>query len=112
MVWAPEWMGLGNLLYLSHWAYSQNLGEGSTKILLHPDREASLRMFPVLRDELFVRPREVRFTDRRVMPWSGVPPETKYPERFDNPNLMPFIRSLVLPDSPILGYEGHLQRFL
>lgn len=67
VAWVPEWMNLGNLLYMGQWAYE---GRGRS-VLLHESKRASLRIFPALLESLFRSKREISVFDRRVMPWQN-----------------------------------------
>ncbi len=99
VAWVPEWMGLGNLLYMAKWAHDgQEQGE-DRRVLLHPKRECAAELFPVMRERLFVSRHDVRFTDQRVMPWSG--PRPDYPARTDPAADESFIRDMLLPGTPL-----------
>lgn len=100
IAWVPEWMGLGNLLYLGHWAYEGSAEDEDRRVLLHADRGAAVGIFPRLRERLFVRREDVRFTDRRVMPWSGAATRQR-PDHIPAQAHEAFIRDLLLPDSPV-----------
>ncbi|UEJ81122.1 alpha-1,2-fucosyltransferase [Brachybacterium halotolerans subsp. kimchii] len=99
VAWCPEWMNLGNLLYIGVWALEGESRGSPRRILLQPSKAASLAVFPELRRRFFVERSEVRFTDRRVMPWSGR--EEHEPDRYDDPLLVPYIEQVLLPGSPL-----------
>lgn len=99
VAWCPEWMNLGNLLYISTWAFDGAQNGEQRRVLLHPSKVAALSLFPTLREQLFIERSDVRLTDRRVMPWSGSPaPES---DRYEYPHLRNFVEKLLLPGSPI-----------
>jgi hypothetical protein len=69
VAWTPEFMGLGNLLQLGMWAYDGRRTGEPRWIRATPKLEPWLEVFPGLR-QVVLLPDEVRFTDRRVAPWS------------------------------------------
>lgn len=97
IAWCPEWMNLGNLLYVGVWAFEGIMVGEPRRALLHRSSSASLDVFPELRRRLFIDPSDVRFTDRRLMPWSGrIDSE---PDRYENPHLTAYINDVLLPAS-------------
>lgn len=99
VAWTPPWMNLGNLLYLGLWAFEGMGNDSGRRVLVHPAQAPSLAVVPHLREALFVTRKEVRFTDRRVMPWSDPAPTRT--ERFEHPLLAPFVTTMLLPGSPL-----------
>ncbi|MTJ67016.1 hypothetical protein GL309_37595 [Nocardia seriolae] len=96
VAWTPEFMRLGNLLYVGLWAFSGR----ERRVLLHASRRQSVEMFPMLRRSLFIDRSEVRMTDRRELPWRS---ESRNPDvGFDPGELGPYIREMLLPESPVL----------
>lgn len=96
IAWAPEWMNLGNLLYLGLWAHEQPDGRHRRRVLLHPSRESAVGWFPELRAHRFIRPGEVSFFDQRLTPWRN---STEEPERFDSPLLQSYVQTMLLKGS-------------
>lgn len=69
VAWVPDWMNLGNLLFVGLWA-SKGASAGEDRhVLLHESRRPVLDLFPALRDAYFIGEKDVRFTDQRVTPW-------------------------------------------
>lgn len=69
VAWTPDWMGFGNVLLLAQWAVD-GTRSGERRLVRQTDAIVPwLPVFPGLR-ALVVAPEEVRFTDRRAMPWS------------------------------------------
>lgn len=99
VAWCPEWMNLGNLLYMGVWAYEGEAEGRARRVLLHPSRTSALSIFPHLRERLFVERSHVRLTDRRVMPWSGSGPDES--DRYEHPLLSSFVSELLLPGATI-----------
>ena len=99
VAWCPEWMNLGNLLYVAEWAHEGRCSGEERFVLLHPSKEAPLTLFPRLREQFFLAKEEVSFFDRRVMPWSGE--EDRRGEHFDPPHLRRYILDHLLPGSPV-----------
>ncbi|MFP3489197.1 hypothetical protein R0K20_16505, partial [Staphylococcus sp. SIMBA_130] len=64
VAWTPEFMRLGNLLYVGLWAFSGR----ERRFLLHSARRQSVEMFPMLRRFLFIVRAEVWMTDSRELP--------------------------------------------
>ena len=96
--WAPEWMGLGNLLYQGLWAYEgASLGEPRF-VLLPENRVGVIELFPRLREKRFLRRSHVPFTAQRVRPWEN---EERSTGRFAPPLLEDFIRDDLLPGSAV-----------
>ena len=93
VAWVPEWMNLGNLLYMGQWAH-----EGADRaVLLHPRQEQAVGIFPHLRRSLFLTRSQVRFRDQRVMPWGSA---TERNAAFrDAQNDDEYIREMLLPAS-------------
>lgn len=98
IAWAPEWMNLGNLLYLGLWAYEGQQIGADRYVLLHPRHERTMGMFPTARDQLFLPTSEVRFTDQRLTPWRGFKPE---PKPYAPTQLRAYIQDALLPGSPL-----------
>lgn len=107
IAWVPEWMGLGNLLYMAKWAYDGQVHGEDRRVLLHPKRAREVGLFPEAADRFFVSRNEVRFTDQRVMPWSG--PRPKHPPRSNPGDDEGFIRSCLLPGSTVLDQRMLLE---
>jgi len=101
IAWCPDWMNLGNLLYIGTWAFESRADGTDRRILLQPSKEKPLSIFPELRRRFFIERSEVRFTDRRVMPWSG--PAAPEPDRYEHPLLTPYIEKVLLPGSPLVA---------
>ncbi|WP_273416724.1 alpha-1,2-fucosyltransferase [Corynebacterium appendicis] len=91
-------MGLGNLLYVGLWAYQGEAAGERRRVLLHPQREAGIALFPRLRDEYFVTEDEAPFLARRVLPWRE---EQTAPTPYRPPALDSYIRHVLLPGSPV-----------
>ena len=91
-------MGLGNLLYVGLWAYQGEAAGERRRVLLHPQREAGIALFPRLRDEYFVTEDEAPFLARRVLPWRE---EQTAPTPYRPPALDRYIRHVLLPGSPV-----------
>ena len=108
VAWCPEWMNLGNLLYLGLWAYEGRRAGSDRYVLAQPSKETALAIFPRARDELFLSPRQVAFTDRRVMPWSGR--DEAEAEHFENDALDRYVLEELLPGSPLLPVPTDLSR--
>lgn len=69
VAWTPEWMGFGNALLLALWATS-GADCGERRFIRETGALSPwLPVFPGLRP-VVLAPSQVRFTDRRVMPWS------------------------------------------
>ncbi|MEX3565062.1 alpha-1,2-fucosyltransferase [Micrococcus endophyticus] len=100
IAWAPEWMNLGNLLFLGQWAFEGQAGGADRKVLLHPKHEKTVGLFPRLRHDLFVTPANVRFLDQRVMPWSGQA-EVERAAFTDAEAAGSYIREALLAGSPL-----------
>lgn len=108
VLWTPDWMRLGNLLYLGEWCYSH---DPEARILLHPAHADALSMFPRLKRDFFISRDDVKPTDRRVMPWSG---QEDVPARdhFDPPHLDSYIKDVLLPGSLVLNAPEDLTEAL
>lgn len=97
VAWVPDWMNLGNLLFVGLWA-SKGLAAGEDRhVLLHESRRPALDLFPALRDAYFIGEKDVRFTDQRVTPWWPAP--KTQPPHFDDDALAPYIRDHLMPGS-------------
>lgn len=104
VAWTPGWMGFGNVLLLAQWAADVPPGGRPRFIRQTPVLEPWLPVLPALRG-LVLAPDEIRFTDRRVMPWSeseragggrdAVPPH----QPIDLASVEQFLREHVLPGS-------------
>lgn len=93
VLWTPEWMGFGNLLYLWLWA---DIGRrrGLDRVVLHqPGMNLWLDAFPTL-DELTIAPSQVAFTDRRHTELFG---HGRYGESFTAGELGSFIERHLIP---------------
>lgn len=99
VAWCPDWMNLGNLLYVGNWAHEGWMSGEPRFALLRPSKRSALRSFPRLLDKVFIAKSDVRFLDRREMPWSGE--GDLRDAHYDPPNLSSYISDLLLPDSPI-----------
>lgn len=69
VVWTPEWMGFGNILYVLHWVHTARAHGIPMWARSTPALTPWLPVFPEVRD-LVVQPDSVRLTDRRLMPHS------------------------------------------
>lgn len=104
VAWTPEFMGLGNLFQLAMWAYDGTQSGEPRWIRATPRLGPWLEVFPGLR-QVVVLPQEVRFTDRRVRPWSdaarasGRDGAVPLHEQVDVAAVERFIRDVVLPGS-------------
>lgn len=103
VVWTPEWMGFGNVLYVLHWVQTARRRGIAMWARQTPVLTPWLDIFPELQQ--FVIPaEEIRFTDRRLMPFSqagrAALPEGLYdrvkPLRPEAP-FEDFIRTCLLP---------------
>jgi hypothetical protein len=107
VAWTPPFMGSGNVLLVALWAHEETLA-GRPSLALATDAIRSwFDTFPSLRSVLVER-ESVRFTDRRVMPWSsahqasrstGAPDE---PMPIDMAAVGRFLDQVLLPDSPVV----------
>ena len=92
--WTPDFMRLGNLLYLWLWAYGGQADGRERRCLANDSTMPWLDVFPAARERLVVLPHEVRFRDQRVQPWrKGVDPT----ERYDPPHLNSYCQDILLP---------------
>lgn len=112
VAWTPEFMGLGNLLQLAMWAHDGTVSGEPRWIRSTPRLEPWLEIFPGLR-AVVLMPGEVRFTDRRVRPWSqaaraaGVEGAVALHEPVDVSAVERFVRDVLLPGSRLeAGCEG------
>ncbi|WP_271396302.1 alpha-1,2-fucosyltransferase [Neomicrococcus lactis] len=98
VAWTPEWMRLGNLLYVGEWAFQGS--EEGRRVLSDDKQRESLSLFPELRDQLSITRNQVKFTDKRVMPWSGEKPSA---DAYTSAEIDgPYIRQMLLPNSVIV----------
>lgn len=97
VAWTPDWMRLGNVLYVGLWAFED---QARRCVLLHPERAASLDAFPELRKSLFVDRARVRFTDQRAFPWRDEA-DLRARDRFEHPLLDMYVRQVLMPGSPL-----------
>lgn len=105
VAWTPEFMNLGNLLMLGKWAFEGRRLDIERRVRLHEKHVATLGLFPTLRRDLFVTEEEIRFTDKRVMPWS----EQSSIRTTDDMEVLPdYVRDAVLPGSPFTQDPGGL----
>ncbi|MGO1598052.1 MAG: hypothetical protein ACTHX0_00300, partial [Brachybacterium sp.] len=88
-------MNLGNLLYVGNWAHEGWMSGEPRFALLRPSKRSALRSFPRLLDKVFIAKSDVRFLDRREMPWSGE--GDLRDAHYDPPNLSSYISDLLLP---------------
>ncbi len=101
VAWTPEWMNLGNLLFLGQWSYEEPGG----RVLLHERHVTALRrLAPRLLDEKFIARKDVPFTARRAMPWR----EDTRPEFYEPAQLDGFVGDLVLPGSEVASVPDGL----
>ncbi len=70
VAWTPDFMGLGNVLYLLHWADERRRVGHDTWVLVSPKLRPWLAEFPALA-ALSIERADVRFSDLRLMPWSA-----------------------------------------
>lgn len=103
VAWTPEFMNLGNLLTLGLWAYAGDRDGEERRVLLHPARAAGVGIFPTLLERYFVGRGEVRFTDRRVRPWTGHPGDRPSWDAY-----VGYTREVLLPGSPVADRPGGL----
>lgn len=106
IAWCPDWMNLGNLLYVGMWAHEGRMSGEPRFALLHPHKRSALETFPQLMDRVFVTKNEVRFLDRREMPWSGE--GDLRDEHYAPPLLSSYISDLLLPASPVAARPGDI----
>jgi hypothetical protein len=93
VLWAPEWMGFGNWLYLWLWA-DTGRRRGADRLVLHqPQMEPWLEAFPALRQLTVARSR-VAFRDRRHTELFG---HGRYGESFTTDELGSFIERHLVP---------------
>lgn len=69
VIWTPDFMGFGNLLYLLHWAHTARAVGHPLWVLTTPALDPWRTVFPELL-ELCLERDEVRWSDARIMPWS------------------------------------------
>lgn len=114
VAWTPEFMGLGNLLLLAMWAHEGTLSGEPRWIRSTAKLEPWLEVFPGLR-QVVLLPGEVRFTDRRVSPWShaaranGQDGAVPLHEQVDIDAVERFIRDVILPGSGLQRDGAHLR---
>lgn len=106
VAWTPGFMGLGNLLQLAMWAHDGQLSGHPRWIRSTPRLEPWLTVFPGLQP-IVLRRDEIRFTDRRVFPWSeaaraaGAAGTVPLHERVDVSAVEHFVRDVLLPGSTL-----------
>lgn len=118
VAWTPDFMGLGNLLQLAMWAHDGHVAGEPRWIRSTPRLDPWLDVFPGLRS-VVLDPSEVRFTDRRVRPWSaharaeGIDDAVAEHEQVDVGAVESFLRDVVLPgarvtppEHPDLGHDS------
>ena len=111
VAWTPEFMGFGNVLLLLMWAQARRELGKAAYVLVRPGLEHWLEVFPGLRD-LALTKAEVRFTDRRVMPWSAAAREQRVEytvaphQSIDIAQMERLIREHLLVGSPLLPAGG------
>ena len=107
VAWTPEFMGLGNLLQLAMWAYDGRVAGEARWIRSTPRLDPWLEVFPGLRTVVLTED-EVRFTDRRLRPWSqaarasGADGAVPLHEAVDVQAVERFLADVVLPGSALL----------
>ena len=100
VAWTPDWMGIGNVLLLCLWA-EEGRQEGQERwVLATAASEPWQAAFPGLAGLILPRER-VRFFDRRVMPWSGVP-ASQEPRQLDIRSVESFVTDVLLRGSPLV----------
>lgn len=104
-------MGIGNLFQLAMWAHDGAASGQRRWILATPKLVPWLDVFPGMRS-LVLTPEEVRFTDRRVRPWSeasrsaGHDMAVPLHEQVDMLSVEAFIREILLPESTLESIAG------
>lgn len=112
VAWTPEFMGLGNLLQLAMWAYDGHRSGTPRWIRSTPRLDPWLEVFPGL-GAVVLDPSEVRFTDRRVRPWSaharaeGIGDAVPEHEQVDVRAVETFLRDVVLPGARLTSPVRH-----
>lgn len=113
VAWTPEFMGLGNLLQLAMWAYDGRVAGEVRWIRSTPRLDPWLEVFPGLRTVVLTAD-EVRFTDRRLRPWSqaarasGTGGAVPLHEPVDVRAVERFLTDVVLPGSMLLSGRSAL----
>ncbi len=111
VAWTPEFMGLGNLLQLAMWAHDGTSDGQPRWMRSTPRLDPWLSVFPGLRTVVLTHD-EVRFTDRRVRPWShearrtGVDGAVPLHEPVDVEAVERFLREVMLPRSTVAARFG------
>ena len=100
VAWTPPWMRFGNYLMLGLWAHESAHQDRRRFALLHSGNQLLETVFPGFVREYLLRPDQVRFTDQRLMPWSGGNVETFKPDVLAN-----FIDNVLLPETPLRGMD-------
>lgn len=101
VAWVPPVMNLGNLLTVGRWAYQGDLADDERYVLVRPEREQAMSLFPELRRRYFLRPDQIRFTDQRLLPWLT----DGYPR--DHLSVVPrYVQECLLPGSPLMEIDG------
>lgn len=100
-------MGFGNVLLVALWAHGETLAGRPTLALATDATRGWFETFPNLRS-LVVERGEVRFTDRRVMPWSSAhqsdwTAEGEETDAIDMGAVRRFLEEVLLPDSLVLA---------
>lgn len=101
-------MGFGNVLLVALWAHEETLAGRPTLVLATDASRGWFETFPALRS-LLVERSEVRFTDRRVMPWSSAhkaatAASDEQPESLiDMDAVRRFLDDVLLPGSPVMA---------
>lgn len=103
VAWTPSFMGFGNVLLVALWANEETLAGRPTLALATDATRGWSGVFPGLR-ALLVERAEVRFTDRRVMPWSSAhrsdgSSEAEAPQAIDMNAVGRFLDDVLLPGS-------------
>ena len=106
VAWTPHFMGFGNVLLVVQWAYEETRAGRPTAVLSTDAVRGWLSPFPGLRDYCVERD-EVRFTDRRVMPWASLNQAADRGSHQVEPSIdmkavRRFLDDVLLPGSPAL----------
>jgi hypothetical protein len=97
IVWTPAGLGFGNFLYLWLRAHALQQRGIDCRVLYVPEMEPWLASLPHVREELVIRPEQVRPWDQRDRAWNQ-----SFGVDFEREDLHRFIRSHLLA-SPLVG---------